>query len=77
MAKHWTDPIEKFVKSPKVQFSMGSLLLVVTVSEIFFFEPEHSIALIAVFHISQGLPSVLQALERIARWATKKRKDEI
>ena len=68
MKQHWTKPLNTFVKNPKVQFSMGCLLLIITVSDLFFLKAEHSILVIAVFHISYGLPSILQALERIARW---------
>ena len=65
--KHWTAPLENLVKSKKIQFSLGLVLLVSSVFEIFFLEPTHSIALIGVFHMASALPNLLQAAERIVK----------
>ena len=71
--KHWTDSLHKIVMTPLLQFSIGSILLFISITEVFF-RPSHGIMIIGAYHIFQALPNILQALERIARWRRKKGK---
>ena len=68
MKQHWTNPLEKLVKNPKVQFTVGSLLLFISITEIFFqIQPHHCVALIGIQHMVWALPNILQGAERVVK----------
>jgi len=76
MGKH-RSVIFGIVKNPYIQLVVG-LILLSTVLLDSVLDVQHSIMLLAVWHIAQALPNILQALERIDRIEThKKDTDEI
>lgn len=70
----WIDKIDKIIKIPHIQVTVGLLLLSMSISELFI-KPKHGFILLGFYHIAQQIPNILQALERIARWKPKRRRD--
>lgn len=71
--KHWTHRLEAIIENKGIQFSVGSILLIISLTEIFVeIKPAHCLAVIGIQHMVWALPNILQALERIARGAIKR-----
>ena len=72
---HW---LHKIVTNPYLQFSVGMVLLLTILLDSFFLDLHQSMVVLAVFHIAQAVPNLLQAFERIDRienlkkWKRKK-----
>jgi len=59
--------IMQIVNNAYIQLCIGLLLLFTILFDGLFFDIQHSMSLLALWHIAQALPGILQALERIDR----------
>ena len=63
--------IHKLTKNPYLQFSVGMVLLITTLFDSIFIKFHHSIIILALWHILNAIPNILQSLERIEKLKRK------
>lgn len=71
MGKHHS-VIARIVENPYIQLIVGLILLATVLFDNVLFDIQHSVALLALWHVAQALPNILQSLERIDKIETDK-----
>jgi len=64
-APHKMGCVHRIVQNPYLQFSVGLILLLTTLFDGLFLKFHHSIILLALWHMAQLIPNILQTLGNI------------